>query len=291
MKDDLDNLEDINKNIEDGNSEKNNDENSSSNFLKIDPIKSLDSSNIKIEIPKTEIKKEVEISKKQTYKQTKDDNREEPKITEDDFQNTKQNTKKIKDNSKIIKIGIVVLVILLCLGGGYFAYSKFMASDEGENLADNTVTEETVEVTEETPKEETNSLAAPETPIAEPVTENFQETVEKTTEPINQETIVEEQPIVEEKISNQTDDYDLVVLDKVYDEVINKGNIAYLNNFSSEELAIIRNTLYAKNGYKFKKKKYQQYFGEKSWYVPTTNSQNILTKNEEKLANIIKRYE
>ena len=87
------------------------------------------------------------------------------------------------------------------------------------------------------------------------------------------------------------DDYDLQVLDKVYDEVINRGNESYLYNFSSSELAIIRNTLYARRGYRFKKKKYQQYFGSKPWYTPTTDSQNILPKNEERLANIIKRYE
>ena len=49
-----------------------------------------------------------------------------------------------------------------------------------------------------------------------------------------------------------------------YDEVINKGNEVYLYNFLSSELAIIGNTLYARNGYKFKKKEYQKYFGEKS---------------------------
>ena len=87
------------------------------------------------------------------------------------------------------------------------------------------------------------------------------------------------------------DDYDLEVLDKVYDEVINRGNESYLYNFSSSELAIIRNTLYARRGYRFKKKKYQQYFGSKPWYTPTTDSQNILPKNEERLANIIKKYE
>ena len=87
------------------------------------------------------------------------------------------------------------------------------------------------------------------------------------------------------------DDYDLQVLDKVYDEVINRGNESYLYNFSSSELAIIRNTLYARRGYRFKKKKYQQYFGSKPWYTPTTDSQNILPKNEERLANIIKKYE
>ena len=87
------------------------------------------------------------------------------------------------------------------------------------------------------------------------------------------------------------DDYDLQVLEQVYDEVINRGNESYLYNFSSSELAIIRNTLYARRGYRFKKKKYQQYFGSKPWYTPTTDSQNILPKNEERLANIIKKYE
>ena len=264
MKDDLDNLEDVNKNIEDDNIGENNDENSSDSFLKIDPIKGLDSSNIKIDIPKTEIKKEVETPKKQAYKQTKED--------------IPQNDKPVKDNSKIIKIGIVALIILLCLGGGYFAYSKFMVRDESENLAGNTVTEEIIEESpQEVPIKEANNIT--ETPIVEPVAENFQEQEE-----------VKEEPVIEDK-NTVEDDLDLIVLETVYDEVINKGNEDYLYNFTPSELAIIRNTLYARRGYKFKKKEYQKYFGEKSWYVPTTNSQNILTKNEEKLANIIKRYE
>ena len=274
MKDDLDNLEDVNKNIEDDNIGENNDENSSDSFLKIDPIKGLDSSNIKIDIPKTEIKKEVETPKKQAYKQTKDNDKEETKTVEDDL----QNNNKPKGNSKIIKIGIVALIILLCLGGGYFAYSKFMVRDESENLAGNTVTEEIIEESpQEVPIKEANNIT--ETPIVEPVAENFQEQEE-----------VKEEPVIEDK-NTVEDDLDLIVLETVYDEVINKGNEAYLYNFSSDELAIIRNTLYARRGYKFKKKEYQKYFGEKYWYNPTTSSQNILTKNEEKLANIIKRYE
>ena len=259
MKDDFNDLEDTN--IEEGNTAKNNDETSSDSLLKIEPIKSLDSNNIKIEIPKTEIKKE------------------ESKVIEDDF----QNINKTKDNSKIIKIGIVALIVILCLGGGYFAYSKFMASDESEELADNTVTEEVVEETpEETVTEENTNT------VEEPITETSQELIEESQEggPVSEEASSEEN-----SVQVNDDNYDLVVLDKVYDEVINRGNEAYLNNFSSDELAIIRNTLYARNGYKFKKKEYQEYFGEKSWYNPTTSSQNILTRKEEKLANIIKRYE
>ena len=269
MKDDFNDLENIN--IEEGNIAENNDETSPDSLLKIEPIKSLDSSNIKIEIPKTEIKKEVEKDKK-----------EETKVSEDDF----QNINKTKANSKIIKIGIAVLIVILCLVGGYFAYSKFVASDESEELADNTVTEEVIEESpQEAPVEEASNIT--ETPVVE--------TSQETT--VEEENTQENEPVIEEPTNEENsvqvndDNYDLVVLDKVYDEVINRGNEAYLNNFSSDELAIIRNTLYAKNGYKFKKKEYQEYFGEKSWYNPTTSSQNILTRNEEKLANIIKKYE
>jgi len=269
MKDDFNDLENIN--IEEGNIAENNDETSPDSLLKIEPIKSLDSSNIKIEIPKTEIKKEVEKDKK-----------EKTKVSEDDF----QNINKTKANSKIIKIGIVALIVILCLVGGYFAYSKFVASDESEELADNTVTEEVVEETpEETVTEENTNT------VEEPITETSQETTVEEENTQENEPIIEEPTNEENSVQVNDDNYDLVVLDKVYDEVINKGNEAYLNNFSSDELAIIRNTLYAKNGYKFKKKEYQEYFGEKSWYNPTTSSQNILTRNEEKLANIIKRYE
>ena len=269
MKDDFNDLENIN--IEEGNIAENNDETSPDSLLKIEPIKSLDSSNIKIEIPKTEIKKEVEKDKK-----------EETKVSEDDF----QNINKTKANSKIIKIGIVALIVILCLVGGYFAYSKFVASDESEELADNTVTEEVVEETpEETVTEENTNT------VEEPITETSQETTVEEENTQENEPIIEEPTNEENSVQVNDDNYDLVVLDKVYDEVINKGNEAYLNNFSSDELAIIRNTLYARNGYKFKKKEYQEYFGEKSWYNPTTSSQNILTRNEEKLANIIKRYE
>ena len=258
MRDDLD---DIKKNPT------GDDTSSSDSYLKIDPIKNLDISNIKIETDKTELKTETKTKapKKITDKQTKEDK--------------PQNDKPIKDNSKIIKIGIAALIVVLCLVGGYFAYSKFVASDESEELADNTVTEEVVEETpEETVTEENTNT------VEEPITETSQELIEEG--PVSEEASSEEN-----SVQVNDDNYDLVVLDKVYDEVINRGNEAYLNNFSSDELAIIRNTLYARNGYKFKKKEYQEYFGEKSWYNPTTSSQNILTRNEEKLANIIKKYE
>jgi len=38
-------------------------------------------------------------------------------------------------------------------------------------------------------------------------------------------------------------------------------------------------------------KEYQKYFGAKGWYKGTTNKQNILNKNEQKLVDIIVKYE
>ena len=199
----------------------------------------------------------------------------ETKIKGEVKETKKQNKSQIykKDNFQTFKIILVVFLSIMWLALGYFIYSKLFKISR-EKIANEMMSE--FVNTSQVSQEETNGLVA----LEEPITEASQE-------------LIEEKPIVQEdNISQITDDnYDLVVLDKVYDEVINRGNEAYLNKFSSDELAIIRNTLYAKNGYKFKKKEYQKYFGEKSWYNPTTSSQNILTRNEEKLANIIKRYE
>ena len=192
-----------------------------------------------------------------------------------------------KDNLQTFKIILAVFLAIMWLVLPYFVNSKLFKTSRKK--FSNQMMTEFINVSE-TPQEEPNSLAA----LGEPIVENSQEIEAKEGQEgkvINEEPIVEEQEIIQEENNNQVDDYDLMVLERVYDEVINKGNEGYLYNFSSDELAIIRNTLYARRGYKFKKKKYQNYFGAKSWYNPTTNSQNILTKKEEKLANIIKRYE
>ena len=86
-------------------------------------------------------------------------------------------------------------------------------------------------------------------------------------------------------------DPDLDTLDEVYNEVIVNGNKDFLSGFSKKELAIIRNTIYAKRGYKFKRKEYQKYFGAKDWYRGTTDKQNILNRKEQKLVDIIVKYE
>ena len=90
--------------------------------------------------------------------------------------------------------------------------------------------------------------------------------------------------------TNQNDN-DLAILDRVYDEVMHKNNLAILNTFSKEKLGYIRNTLFAKKGYKFKNPKYSSYFSQKSWYNGIYDSDEILNPEEKRFVLIIKERE
>ena len=90
--------------------------------------------------------------------------------------------------------------------------------------------------------------------------------------------------------TNQNDD-DLATLDRVYDEVMHKNNTAILNTFSKEKLGYIRNTLFAKKGYKVKNPKYSSYFSQKSWYNGIYDSDEILNPEEKRFVLIIKERE
>ena len=242
----------------------------------------LDLSNIKIEMPKVNYSKpettttenKADIKENNEAKETK----ETKKVAMPNLGQNLNNNRKANSKIKFIIIGAVVL--LLCLLIAFFVNQKLKTSHDealeaikGEALKVETTVEEPVTTTEAAPIVETTTV------------ENISET---TNNAVPQQNTVAQAPRPEETVE---DEYDLILLDMVYDEVINNRNEEYLHNFSSEELALIRNTLYARRGYRFKKKKYQQYFGSKPWYKPTTDSQNILPKNEERLANIIKKYE
>ena len=86
-------------------------------------------------------------------------------------------------------------------------------------------------------------------------------------------------------------DDDLALLDRVYDEVMHKNNTAILNTFSKEKLGYIRNTMFAKKGYKFKNPKYASYFSQKSWYRGIYDSDEILSPEEKRFVLIIKEKE
>ncbi len=65
-----------------------------------------------------------------------------------------------------------------------------------------------------------------------------------------------------------------------------------LEGRSQNEVALIRNEIYARHGYVFTKEEYQEYFGSKSWYVPDPNFNiDSLNTYEKTNSEFILQYE
>ncbi len=65
-----------------------------------------------------------------------------------------------------------------------------------------------------------------------------------------------------------------------------------LKNLKKLELEIIRNTIYARHGYTFKKKTYRQFFDPVAWYIPVSNDVSLeLSELEKENITLLKRFE
>lgn len=65
-----------------------------------------------------------------------------------------------------------------------------------------------------------------------------------------------------------------------------------LKNLKKLELEIIRNTIFARHGYTFKKKSFRQFFDPVAWYVPVSNDvASQLTSLEKGNIALLKRFE
>ncbi len=65
-----------------------------------------------------------------------------------------------------------------------------------------------------------------------------------------------------------------------------------VKNLKKLELEIIRNTIFARHGYSFKKKRMRQFFDSVDWYLPISNDiTNELTSIERENIALIKRFE
>ena len=267
----------------------------------------LDLSNVKIEVPKTDYSPTTEETTTETKEDAKKETRKETKnvnssknLNNNSFVKKKSNMK-AGTKTQLIILG-VTLIFWIFLASGVISFIRSIG--RGLKRPKNYYTQVNYDTNQVAPQAQTTVVEPVTTTEVAPPVENTPVTT--VPEPVNNTTVPQSIPETNNNVAPQQntvnqvqnaqqysayDDYDLQVLEQVYDEVINRGNESYLYNFSSSELAIIRNTLYARRGYRFKKKKYQQYFGSKPWYKPTTDSQNILPKNEERLANIIKKYE
>ena len=247
--------------------------------------------NENIEVPKTD-NSITEVTTPVVQEEVKTSNKNKKTVIKE-FPKKKSGMK-AGTKTQLIILGIT-LIFWIFLASGVISFIRSIG--RGLKRPKNYYTQVNYDTNQVAPQAQTTVVEPVTTTEVAPPVENTPVTT--VPEPVNNTAVPQSIPETNNNVAPQQntqqyssyDDYDLQVLDKVYDEVINRGNESYLYNFSSSELAIIRNTLYARRGYRFKKKKYQQYFGSKPWYTPTTDSQNILPKNEERLANIIKKYE
>lgn len=73
------------------------------------------------------------------------------------------------------------------------------------------------------------------------------------------------------------------------DEKINESLLWELN---SDELGLLRNAYYAKNGYIFSNKTYSNFFSQYSWYYPVSkNVESNLSKIDKENIALVKKYE
>ena len=188
----------------------------------------------------------------------------------------------------------------------YFLYQKFTSEDTENLILDKkgTVAEAEADTTEETGEESgADTEGSPEEIEAEAKKEETKEEVktkekekevtkdtkEKENAKAKEETKKEDK---KEEVAKSSDSSDIKKIDEVISQVMDKKNPDYLLKFNSEELALIRNTLYARRGLKYTKGKYKDYFEGKSWYKPSvTSGKDLLPEKEEKLVEIIKKYE
>lgn len=188
-----------------------------------------------------------------------------------------------KDFKQFLILLIVSIFVAFTVSFGYSVYQNYQREkkiNEVKNLFN-------FGGTSEDKKEETKEEIKAETETKEK--EVTKDTKEKENAKAKEETKKEDK---KEEVAKSSDNSDIKKIDEVISQVMDKKNPDYLLKFNSEELALIRNTLYARRGLKYTKGKYKDYFEGKSWYKPSvTSGKDLLPEKEERLVEIIRKYE
>jgi len=211
----------------------------------------------------------------------------------------------LEDQKKSVLKMIFFTLFLLAIGIlFYFLYQKFTSEDTESLILDKKGTVAEADATEETTEEnKADTEGSPEEIEAETSKEETKEEVKPKTETKEKEVKAKEAEKEKEKAKTKEEDKkdntvksndssDIKKIDEVISQVMDKKNPDYLLKYNAEELALIRNTLYARRGLKYTKGKYKEYFEGKSWYKPSvTSGKDLLPEKEEKLVEIIGKYE
>ena len=212
----------------------------------------------------------------------------------------------LEDQKKSVLKMIFFTLFLLAIGIlFYFLYQKFTSEDTESLILDKKGTVAEADATEGTVQESgADTEGSPEEIEAEaqkeeakeevkPKTKEKEVTKDKTKEDKKEtEKTKSKEEDKKDNVAKSNDSLDIKKIDEVISQVMDKKNPDYLLKYNAEELALIRNTLYARRGLKYTKGKYKEYFEGKSWYKPSvTSGKDLLPEKEEKLVEIIRKYE
>ena len=212
----------------------------------------------------------------------------------------------LEDQKKSVLKMIFFTLFLLAIGIlFYFLYQKFTSEDTESLILDKKGTVAEADATEGTVQESgADTEGSPEEIEAEAQKEEAKEEVKPKTKEkeVTKDKSKEDKKETEktkskeedkkDNVAKSNDSLDIKKIDEVISQVMDKKNPDYLLKYNAEELALIRNTLYARRGLKYTKGKYKDYFEGKSWYKPSvTSGKDLLPEKEERLVEIIRKYE
>lgn len=82
---------------------------------------------------------------------------------------------------------------------------------------------------------------------------------------VDEEPVTEAYEIAEEESETYTED------DYIFPSDTMLITTAYLDTLEKDEIALLRNEIYARHGYIFQTEEYRNYFNQKDWYYPNPN--------------------
>ena len=205
------------------------------------------------------IKNEKEKEAARIKKEKEEEAARRRKMEEEERQAQFEEQERRRKRNKLIKYGVIAIAVLFVVILGAIGSS----SEEKVN-SDDSVSKEVVNT------ESSNSNSSKEDLSEKRVTNNQSEA---------------------NSFSNEETD------NSGYDIVLSERKLSNddLADKSKKELEIMRNSIYARYGYKFKRKDLLNYFSQYSWYSPTTSDMgaiyNMMNDNEKYNVDFIKKHE
>ena len=268
-------------------------------------IKKIDSeedeiADIRLILDTSDIETEEEIVRNKGNKGNKVVNKGKKKTSPTTTPPTSRKKDSLEDQKKSVLKMIFITLFLLAIGILiYFLYQKFTSEDTESLILDKKGT--VAEADADTPGDRSDADNVDDTEENTEGTETAKEEDKEEVKPKEKEVTKDtkekekakpKEEAKKDNVAKSSDSSDIRTIDEVISQVMDKKNPDYLLKYNAEELALIRNTLYARRGLKYTKGKYKDYFEGKSWYKPSvTSGKDLLPEKEERLVEIIRKYE